>query len=629
MCGFVSQVLSNSEIDKAILVAMRDNLIHRGPDAAGIWIEGNVGFGQRRLSIIDLNAHSDQPFVSDDGRFVLNYNGEIYNYIELREELAAKGMKFRTSSDTEVLLKALMTWGEDALPKLNGMFAFTFWDCIEKTLLVARDRFGEKPLYYHTVPGYGFAAASEMKALLADPRVPDEIDERSIEAYQISQYYEDNELTFFAGIKRVMPASFMRVSGKGEILSMQRYWTPDYENIDQDMTRAEAVETFGALLEESVRKRLRSDVPVGSSLSGGLDSSAIVGNIAKLRREGKSKATQNTFSARFDEDPTISEGPFIDSAVAFNGVASHSVSPDPGTMLGEMRHLHWHQEEPFLSASIYLQWCVARLAKENDTTVLLDGQGADELLGGYQPYFRNHQMDMIDRGERLRSIVHTWRFSARLEKAAKGYKDSKRRFNAKTALTLPEVMALQMKRPAPYGMPRYEIGVPPMQPGFRARRQMAEALQYNTLPQLLRYADRNSMAFSREARLPFLDNDLVDFTLRIPDKWLFEDAWQKYPLRESSVGKVPDEICWRADKVGYAAPLDLWIRASLKDWAYERLFNGKAAQLEHFDEPSIRKLWDEHQSGTANHSWAFWRWISLSEWFDMHDEGQLRRPWSA
>lgn len=628
MCGFVSVILNNSTVDEALLVAMRDNLVHRGPDAAGLWADGPVGFGQRRLSIIDLHAHSDQPFFSDDGRFVLNYNGEIYNYIELREELTAKGQSFRTQSDTEVLLKALMTWGEDALPRLNGMFAFTYWDTVEKTLLVARDRFGEKPLYYHADPAYGFAAASEMKALLADPRIPDDVDPRSVEAYQIGQYYEDTEPTFFAAIRRVLPAHFMRVNAKGEITQIKRYWTPDYEDIDHSMTQREAVDGFGARLEEAVRKRLRSDVTVGSSLSGGMDSSAIVAHIAKLRKDSASTAPQNTFSARFDSDPTMSEGPFIDSVVAHTGVTSHSVSPDPDKMLSELRHLHWHQEEPFLSASIYLQWCVARLARENDTTVLLDGQGADELLGGYQPYFRNHQMDMIDRGERLRSFVNTWRFNARMEKAAKGYKDASRRFNAKSALTLTEILALQIKRPAPYGMPRYEIGVPPMQPGFRARRQMAEALQYNTLPVLLRYADRNSMAFSREARLPFLDNDLVEFTLRIPDKWLFGDAWQKYPLRKSSVGKVPDEICWRADKVGYAAPLDLWIRGSLKDWAYERLFNGRATELAHFDKDGLQALWDAHQAG-ENHSWAFWKWISLNEWFDMQSEGQLRQPWST
>lgn len=628
MCGFVSLILSDGPVDKALLVAMRDNMEHRGPDAAGIWVDGAVGFGQRRLSIIDLHAQSDQPFVSDDGRFVLNYNGEIYNYIELRDELAVKGLSFRTQSDTEVLLKSLMTWGEDALPKLNGMFAFTFWDKAERTLLVARDRFGEKPLYFHADVNYGFAAASEMKALLADRRVPDDVDPRSVEAYQLGQYYEDTEATFFASIQRVLPAHFMRVSGKGEITHVKRYWTPDYEDIDHTMTRQEAVVGFGTRLEEAVRKRLRSDVTVGSSLSGGMDSSAIVAHIAKLRKNIASTAPQNTFSARFDNDPTISEGPFIDRVVADTGVTSHSVSPDPDEMLSELRQLHWHQEEPFLSASIYLQWCVARLARENDTTVLLDGQGADELLGGYQPYFRNHQMDMIDRGERLRSIVNTWRFNARMETAAKEYKDASRRFNAKTALTLTQILALQIKRPAPYGMPRYEIGVPPMQPGFRARRQMAEAMQYNTLPVLLRYADRNSMAFSREVRLPFLDNDLVEFTLRIPDKWLFWDAWQKYPLRKSSAGSVPDEICWRADKVGYAAPLDQWIRGPIKDWAHERLFNGRSTELAHFDKEGLQQLWSAHQAG-ENHSWAFWKWISLNEWFDMHSDGQLRRPWSA
>lgn len=622
MCGFVSQILNGSDVEEGILRTMRDSLIHRGPDAAGMWIDGAVGFGHRRLAVIDTEDHSNQPFMSEDGRFIINYNGEIYNYIEIKNKLLQKGCRFRTASDTEVLLKAISVWGMDVLPRLNGMFAFTLWDRVHRKLLAARDRFGEKPLYFHVAPQYGFAAASEMKALLADHRISDAIDESSLDAYQVGQYYEDTEDTFFSAIKRLKPAHVMTVDASGAIVLYRRYWTPDYEDIDNGMTEIQAVEGFSAFFKEAVRKRLRADVPVGSSLSGGLDSSAIVGCIAKIREEENSSIAQVAFSARFDDDPTISEGPFIDMVSKFAKLKTNNITPNPLRMIEELRCVHWHQEEPFLSASIYVQWCVARLAMQNQIKVLLDGQGADELLGGYQFYFRNHQLDMIDEGARVRSVMNTWRFNARASKAASLYSNASRRFNARAALTLAKVLAFQFKRPNPHGLPQYKFGVPRKMAGFRMRRQMAEAIQYNSLPMLLRYSDRNSMAFSREARLPFLDNELVEHVLRTPDKWLFRKGWQKYPLRKSSVGTIPSKICWRADKVGYAAPLDNWLRGTLKEWAHDRIFNGLSRELKHFDRAFLSKLWSEHQNG-ANHSWEFWKWISLNEWFCMRDSGNL------
>jgi len=624
MCGFVSVISNAGHIEKARLISMREQLVHRGPDAAGLWIAGNIGFGQRRLSIVDPVPHSDQPMVSPDGRFVLNYNGEIYNYIELKAELDSLGVVFRTKSDTEVLLHALMVWGPDAIRRLNGMFAFSFWDNNERSMLIARDRFGEKPLFYYASPDYGFACASEMKALFADARVPDDINQEMLKVYQTSAYYEDGEETLFRHIKRLEPAHFAIVNAKGQVKKKVRYWTPDYGHIDRNIKTVDAVDHFGVLLKESIRKRLRSDVPVGSSLSGGMDSSAVVGEISHLRVQGLAKATQKVFSARFEDDPTLNEGPFIDQVVQFNGVTPHSTSPSPEGLMEEIHSLHWHQEEPVMSASIYLQWCVARLAKKNDVTVLLDGQGADELLGGYQFYYRQHQQDLIDKRRGFRALKETFLFNSRLRMAALGYKDSKRRFNDRTAMGLVEVLR-RLKEEEPVYSGLYTHGMPPIKAGFRVRKQMAEALQYNTLPQLLRYADRNSMAFSREARLPYLDHELVDFTLTLPDDILFNNGWQKYPLRKSTDGLVPNSVRWRADKVGYAAPLDVWMRGPMRDWAYTMLFEGSATTLEFFDRDALLKLWDEHQSG-ANHSWAFWKWISLGIWVDMVKGGNLRRP---
>ena len=286
----------------------------------------------------------------------------------------------------------------------------------------------------------------------------------------------------------------------------------------------------------------------------------------------------------------------------------------------EMRSLHWHQEEPFLSASIYLQWCVARLARDQGTTVLLDGQGADELLGGYQFYFKQRQLDLLDRGQMALVLRESAKFNRRLEIASRAYLDGHRRFDAKTAYQAGELEKLCYNLPA-IAPSKYRAGVAPAQPGFRLRKIMSEALIYNTLPALLRYADRNAMAFSREARLPFLDYDLVDFCLRLPDHFLVRQGWQKWILRMSAGRLLPAQIRWRADKVGYAAPLDNWMRNDLRQWTRDRVMNTALIGMPGYHRANVEQLWHEHQDGGANHSWALWRWISLGEWLDMHGRG--------
>ena len=272
-------------------------------------------------------------------------------------------------------------------------------------------------------------------------------------------------------------------------------------------------------------------MPIGSSLSGGLDSSVIVGCLARNRsRDG---FAQNTFSACFPADPTISEDREIGAVVAHTGVNSFTVVPDPVALTAESRALHWHQEEPFLSASIYLQWCVARLAAEQGTTVLLDGQGADELLAGYQPYFRLRQLDLLDQQQSELATRETAKFNRRLRLASGRYEGADRRFNAEVAYSEQQLQEFRTRRPAVTQYP-YGEGTAPALPGFRLRRTLSEALQYNCLPMLLRYADRNAMAFSREGRLPYLDYDLVDFCISLPDHYFVRNGWQKWILRQAA-----------------------------------------------------------------------------------------------
>jgi asparagine synthase (glutamine-hydrolysing) len=630
VCGFVA-VVAPEGLEPEVLDRMRDRLAHRGPDGARSWLTATpraaAGLGHRRLSIIDLSEAADQPMFDRSGSLALVYNGEIYNYVELREELTAAGRTFSTRSDTEVLLTAYEHWGRECLPRLNGMFAFALWDGRRSELFVARDRFGEKPLFYTRLPGGGYAFASEMKALFAHPDVRISPREAAVRSYVAGRFDEDVAETMFEDICRVLPAQALVIDDTGSILRQWRYWTPDYTDVEQGYSEDEVVERFHDLLERSVRMRLRSDAPVGTSLSGGLDSSTIVCMLTEARMR-TSTLTQNTFSGRFDDlDPTLSEGPFIDLVVEQTGVHAHAVTPTAAGLIAESERLHWHQEEPFLSASIYLQWCVMRLAHEQRTTVLLDGQGADELLAGYQFYFPSYQLDLLDRGRIIRLVRDTLAFRRRLHRASEGYADSLRRFNHDIALG-PKALAAAARSRGDIAHGDYTEGVPPAVRGMRLRRQIAEALQYNSLPMLLRYADRNAMAFSRETRFPFLDHELVDWCVRLPDRAFIRDGWQKYILRKGAGRILPTEIRWRADKVGYAAPLDLWLRDSLRDWAHDRLFTGVILDVEGYDRQSLEDLWRRHQAG-ENHSWALWRWISLNEWFALLDSGLWRRGFAA
>ncbi|WP_431098429.1 asparagine synthase (glutamine-hydrolyzing) [Polaromonas aquatica] len=624
MCGLVTVIGPAPSLSDAMIGAMRDRLAHRGPDGAGLVVKHlgamSIAMAHRRLSIIDLTEAASQPMTSDDGRLTIVFNGEIYNYIELRAQLQAEGVSFRTSSDTEVLLACYRHWGAECLSRLNGMFAFVILDEGKGQVIVARDRFGEKPLFFSRVDEGGVAFASEIKALFAHPRIAARVNPKVVEKYTAGTYHEDSAETMFLDVYRVLPATAMILDSTGQVLRSWRYWIPDYGQVADPAPIEQKIEEFSALFERSLRLRLRADVPVGTSLSGGLDSSMIAGSLSRMRLQGTA-LTQNSFSARFDADPSLSEGEFIDLVVDHTGVNSHSVSPTPTGLMSESRALHWHQEEPFLSASIYLQWCVARCARANATTVLLDGQGADEILAGYQYYFRSHQLDLAEKF-RWRDLFNETRlFDARLRSASEKYPDSARRFNHQVSLSaIRLVHALAFRAPRAHAG-HYEIGVPLPQRGMRLKRQLAEAVQYNSLPALLRYADRNSMAFGLESRLPFLDYELVDWCIRQPEDVLIRDGWQKYVMRRAGEGLLPSQVQWRADKVGYAAPLDIWLRGEIKDWAHSMLFSGSLHELAGFDAAEVSRMWDMHQSGRANLSWALWRWISLGEWLSMHDEG--------
>ncbi len=584
MCGIFGILNLNGEpLDVSLVSQATNTQRHRGPDDEGYVLlntqtgratscggpdtdprltlplintfEGepiDLAFGFRRLSIQDLSPLGHQPMQSPDGRHWIVFNGEIYNFLELRAELISLGRRFHTNSDTEVLLAAYETWGESCLDRLNGMFVFAIWDTSTKTMFLARDRFGEKPLHYVYLPGRLFAFASEMKALWAARVVQREIDEETHDLYKYYNQLDCGEQTFYRDILRLPQAHCLRLSPAG--LQKRRYWDLDPRLIDENRSDCWYTEKFRELFSDSIRLRLQAEVPVGASLSGGLDSSAIVFTMAQHLSE---REAAKTFSARFD-DPASDEGKWIDLVIGAARVDAHNVWPTGEGLFEDLSQLFWHQEEPFSSSSVYAQWSVMRLAKQRGVTVLLDGQGADETLAGYHSYFDVIADDLM-KSLNLNSYRNWRKQCLELHGVAPG--SPKRILIQSMPRTVKDVFKSVRQRMSGQGdiqpiRPEYPVE-------FKKVSGLRKLLWWNTtrqgLAELLRYADRNSMAFNREVRMPFLDHRLVEFVFTLPDACLHRHGWTKWILREAIKGTVPEPIRQRVDKLGYMPPQRRWL----------------------------------------------------------------------
>ncbi len=606
MCGFVSIIAH--QVDERILRGMRDMLRHRGPDSEGLWIgttrEGwKIGLSHRRLKILDLSENGAQPMWDDDRLCAIVFNGEIYNFKELRRSLQEKGYTFRSHSDTEVLLKAYIAYGLDFIHHLNGMFACTIWDERKQELIVIRDRFGEKPLYYGYLPKGGVIFASEIKAIVAHPQWNVRIHEAMLDAFLKGAMPYESDETYLRNIFKVPPSHLMIFNGKGELTFKKRYWEPPVY-AEKTVWSQEDSEEFLYLLQKSVKDRFQADVPVGTCLSGGLDSSLIT-CIAYQTRHTKPFAA---ISARFPKDQTLDEGPYIDAVLHHCKGTGLFVTPSPLELVETMDDLHWHQEEPFLSASMYLEWCVQKKAKASGITVMLDGQGADEILGGYQHYFQSFQLDLLSEKKYASLLKETYLFNRHLHKASILYSNPSRRFNKNIAYSFSFLAKQHWNR-----LPFFENGVFNSKDIGLFRYRVLHGLLYDMLPSQLHSADRNGMAHSMETRFPFLDYPLVDFCLNLPRDALIRRGWQKYILRQSTKHILPKSIQWRADKVGFAAPLDLWLREDLKKWGHDLLQQPDVKHMASGHNISLEHVWKKHQKG-EDHSWEIWKWISASYW---------------
>jgi asparagine synthase (glutamine-hydrolysing) len=646
MCGIAGVISGDGEALLGI-TRMAQAQRHRGPDDEGFLVanrdgtccieysglesaeevdlpllrqpprEADLALGHRRLSIIDLDLKARGPMAYDRGALWITYNGEVFNYRELREELAAKGHAFRTASDTEVLLAAYREWGLDALHRLNGMWAFGLFDARAQVVICARDRYGVKPLYYHQRADF-IAFASEIKGLLAHPEVPRLPREAAMLGFLLDGTLDEGADTFYAGIQAVPPGHLLHIDLRTRTATVRQWYA-----LPEPTLRKGHAEELRALLESAVTLRLRTDVPLGTCLSGGLDSSTLVALTARLA--SGPHVTRKAFSVLFQEHG-IDETRFVDAVVAATRVDSTRTTPDSAALLRDLPRLVHHQDEPFPSTAPFGQWCVMRMAREQGVTVLLDGQGADEVLAGYHYHYGPYLAEV----EETHGIAAAWREARAAHKV--------------TGRSMWFFMALLGYHllPAPRFVRRSLLGRAATQgrlneglvdPAVRRRAGFLRSERHRprlsllaerranitrSLPALLRYEDRNSMAFSIEARTPFLDYRLVERALALPASDLMVGGWTKGILREATRGLLPDAVRLRRDKLGFAMPERRWlveIAPHIRRWLGPEARTSAIVQAKR-----MAPLLSQSDAALAATP-GIWRLISLELWWRTVEAG--------
>lgn len=538
MCGIAGIIRQKGGVTSHQLRAMTDVIQHRGPDGEGFWISdgGQVGFGHRRLAIIDLSEGGAQPMHYLNKRYTITFNGEIYNYLELKQELLKEGYSFVSDSDTEVLLALYHKKKEACLFDLNGMFSFSIWDDESKTLFCARDRFGEKPFYYYQEEADAIYFASEIKQFWAIGK------KKEWSKPQLAAFISYNEVinnaepenTFYDKVYALKAAHYF-VIRPGQQIVQKRYWSIDARYQKSPLNERDATDLLLQKLKKSIELRLRSDVPVGSSLSGGLDSSLLVSLINRFYLAKDQQ--QHTFSARF-KGFKGDEGPYIQLVSdKLHSHTRHDVFLEDDDFIQSIQNVAKFQDEPFQSASIFAQYFVMKLAHAEKVKVLIDGQGADEIFGGYEGLYLHYlkqlfynQPAFFKKEQSAFNELHATKF---------GTIDFRKDESNKAFLKRHLKNLFGMKQPVPNDY---------------FRNILRDYTSGNQLQQLLRYADRNSMAHSVEVRLPFLDHHLVEFIFSLPDHYKLKNGWPKYILRNVGIDYLPKEVVWRRDKIGFEPP---------------------------------------------------------------------------
>ncbi len=629
MCGFVGVVgMRGAPVDPGWAVRMGETLRHRGPDDDGLFADRSVALGFRRLSILDLSPAGHQPFESEDGHLALVFNGEIFNFVELRDDLRARGHVFRSTGDTEVILRAYQEWGVDCLSRFNGMWAFLLYDRRRQTVFGSRDRFGIKPLYRRTL-GDRVCFASEIKGLLTVPGASVEPDWETAGRFLGAGRLEnlgDDVRTFYAGVEQVPAGTGFEIGLDGSIREW-RFWNLPAEELEAS---GDPVAQFRDLLEDAVRLRLRSDVPVGVALSGGMDSTAIISLMARLREAHEDGGALPALHAFSYMPPEFDEARYVMATVDATGAILHRTELGPEALWDRLPTLLRYQDEPVHSATAQVGFEIYRLAAAHGTKVILGGQGADETVGGYYPFFADAWHTHLRRG-RVRTALRDVREYCHTHGTplAPTVAGTLRRFALAEANRFGAYRALVQGRRARRASPLqgwFADGVVPS--GQTAAGEgtpllhasLSRAVQQTPLPLYLRLEDRNSMAHSVEARLPFLDYRLVSLMFRLAPEWKLRGPWNKYVLRESMRGIMPEVVRARVDKMGFPTPMATWFRGTLGERMAELFEGRRMAERGIYRMDVVRKALASHRRGEADHASALFNVAQFEMWLELVDE---------
>ncbi|MCK6615339.1 MAG: asparagine synthase (glutamine-hydrolyzing) [Ignavibacteriaceae bacterium] len=603
MCGIAGRInLSNKPVFKDDIQRMLDMIKHRGPDDEGTFIENNIGLGHVRLSILDLSYAGHQPMFSQDKNIVVVFNGEIYNYLEIKKELQ-KYYSFKTKTDTEVIIAAYVKWGEDCLQHFNGDWAFVLYDIKNHKVFGARDRYGIKPFYYR-IKDNSFFFASEVKSLVTEDNKENY---RIIFDYLVYNRTDHTTETFFNGINKLEHGSkFTIYNGK---ISFSKWYELKDQIIPNNLSLQENTLKFNEIFKDSIALRLRSDVPIGVCLSGGLDSSAIVSYLMK----NFNKKDINTFSAIYKGYNSVDESRFIDIFTP-ELLNMHYTKPTAETFFSDYLHFMKAQAEPVASVGPYAQYKVMELAK-NHVKVTLDGQGADELLAGYEYFFGVFFKELLLKLNIIKLLKENY-YYIKNHRSNTAFKyllfyiipvRYKNQLGKKISGNLSHVFFNEFNNISNIGSDLYNP------------RTLNESLYQHfesKLEHLLKWEDHNAMYFSIESRVPFLDHRLVEFLLGISSNQIINSGTTKYLLRESTKNVLPERIRTRSDKKGFSTPSDYWFRdKKFQEIIYDLLNSYEFNSRGIFDIRKCKSTYENHLSGKQNNSKEIWKWINLETWF--------------
>lgn len=616
MCGLLAFLsLAGGHHAEAVAARMLPTISHRGPDDSGIWSEGPVALGFRRLSILDLSAAGHQPMSSSDGQCTIVFNGEIYNFVELRSELEALGHRFRSHGDSEVLLGAYRQWGTDCLQRLRGMWSFVLFDRARGVLFGSRDRFGMKPLFRHQTLGHAIFA-SEIKAIRASGLYKDALNLRTCANYLYSDELDFDSSTFYEGIVQLPAAHAFELTLDGRYRQW-RYWdiqTQAYQSPGQP------AEAFAALFDDAMRLHMRSDVPVGVNLSGGLDSTSILCAAARLNAEAGATTPLLAFSY---QDPRFDETRYVRDTLAQTGAQIVPLGLTPAQLWDSLPTVLAAHDEPVHTMTALVGYHLMALAARHGVKVVLNGQGADEVIGGYGSYFEDRWAELVRTGRRREAQQQIDEFThVHGGDALARYARARRHVVQSALASLPPYRMLADRRHfARLG--RLDWIRPELAEHLPSARQrtaqglsavLHKSVQREPLPLYLRIEDRNSMAHSVEARLPFLDHRLVELVFAMPSEWKLRGPWNKFVLREAMKGSIPESVRTRVDKMGFPVDVENWLRGPLYEPVKAILYDREFVEHPFFDARRLQACLEAHVAGTGNHATKLFSAVQFFLW---------------